>query len=145
VSLDGWGQVTGVETKDKVKEEAAAKEEAKADAEIAAKDPHSEEARKAKEAAEGDKAPGPSAKSSVSVAADADNVATAKSAQLTMLEALKLAHKAYPHSKTASAYLTHDGQGHVFFGINVKHKSGEFTLIYLDPATGATLGTEVGG
>jgi uncharacterized membrane protein YkoI len=138
------GKVTSVDTKNKAEEAKAAAEEAKSDAEIAAKDPDSEEARKAREAKE-DKKPGIGAKSSLVIAKDADDPATAKAAKLSMGKALYIAGRRMKGTKLASAFLTHDDTGHVFYAVNGKHKNGDFTLIYIDPATGKVLGTEVGG
>src|SRR5205823_3889684 len=127
--------------KKKAEEEAA---EAKADAEKAAKDPQSEEARKAAEKAKGGSKPGPSSLSSVTVDKGASMVETAQAAKVSMPDAMKAALKNHP-GKLNSAYLSHDAAGKVFYGIVVKHADGSMTLIYLDPATGKVLGTEMGG
>jgi uncharacterized membrane protein YkoI len=141
----GTGEILDFKEVSRASRAAQARAEAKADAEKAARAPHSEEARKAKEAAKGEGKPGPSALSSLSVAVNADDQAAVRAARVSLVDAMEAAHRKFPGSKTASAYLSHDSQGRVFYGVVVKDAKGEMTLVYVDPLSGKVLGTEMGG
>jgi len=142
VTIDaGSGKVTGVESVTMAQEKELAAKEATDDAAKAKADPGSEEARKAKQAAQPD--PGPRFHSSVTVPADADQIALGRSPKLSVFAAMAAA-RINVAGRIASVSLVSD-HGNVYFAITVKEKNGDMTLVAVDAGNGQVLGTEPGG